>query len=212
MYFGDHAVARRWAVHAEAQVRRADGLSTMQQLLLRPGLVYTLAPSARLAVGYAFVETHPYGEQPVLARFPEHRTWQQLQLGQAVGPVAVQHRFRQEQRWLHLPTASGATDRTYTNRFRYLVRGTLPLRGRTLDVGEPYLTAYEELFVSWGRNVARNVFDQNRAYGALGWRATATTRVEAGYLQQLILKGDGVRMERNHTLQLGIFQGAPLRR
>jgi len=213
MYFGDHALAGRWALHAEAQVRRADGLRTWQQLLVRPGLVYTLGPAARLAAGYALVETWPYGEQPAPARFTEHRLWQQLTLAQATGRVAWQHRYRLEQRWVHRPLgATGATDRVYSNRMRYLARATLPLVGRTLDAGEPYASVYDEVFVSWGRNVGRNVLDQNRAYAALGWRATASTRIEAGYLLQLVLKPDGVQMERNHSLQLGVFAGAPLRR
>jgi hypothetical protein len=210
MYFGDHAVSRRWALHAEAQARRADGLAAWQQLLLRPGLTYALSPGARVTAGYAYVDTWPYGEQPAAARFAEHRAWQQLQLGHATGRVAWQHRYRLEQRWVDVPTGAAAFDRRYTNRLRYLARATVPLRGRTLDRGEPYLSVYDEVMGSWGRNVGRNVLDQNRAYGALGWRATATTRVEAGYLQQLILKPDGVRAERNHTLQLGVFQSAPV--
>ena len=212
MYFGDHAFARRWALHAEGQVRRSDVVDGWQQLLLRPGLTYTLTPGVRVTAGYAYVETWPYGEQPVAARFPEHRLWQQLQLGHATGRVGWQHRYRLEQRWVEVPLGDTARDRRYTNRMRYLARATLPLRGRTLDAGEPYASVYDEVFANWGRNVGRNVLDQNRLYGALGWRLGATTRVEAGYLQQLVLTADGVQAERNHTLQFGIFQGAPLRR
>jgi hypothetical protein len=225
MYFGDHALpgrARRWALHAEAQVRRADGAlgtAAWQQLLVRPGVIYPLAPGARVTAGYAHVTTWPYGDQPVRARFPEHRLWEQLQLTHGIGRVAWTHRYRLEQRWVELPVAApagsaGATrfDRTYTNRMRYLGRVTLPLRGRTLDVGEPYASVYDEVMVNWGRNVGRNVFDQNRAYGAVGWRAGTTTRVEVGYLQQLIAKADGVRLERNHSLQVGVFQTAALGR
>lgn len=212
MYFGDHAVSRRWALHAEAQVRRSDLFDGWQQLLLRPGVSVTLTPGARVTAGYAYIETWPYGEQPAPARFPEHRAWQQLQLGHATGRVAWQHRYRVEQRWVHAPLADGTRDRRYTNRGRYLARATVPLRGRTLDAGEPYATAYDEVFASWGRNVGRNALDQNRLYGALGWRLGATTRVEAGYLQQLVLKPDGVQAERNHTLQLGVYQSAPLLR
>jgi hypothetical protein len=58
--------------------------------------------------------------------------------------------------------------------------------------------------------VGRNVLDQNRLYGALGWRLATTTRVEAGYLQQLVLKPNGTQVERNHTLQLAVFQNAVL--
>lgn len=211
-YAGDHAFARRWALLPEVQARRADGLARWQQLLVRVGLAYTLVPGVRLAAGYAFQEAWPYGEQPAPGRFPEHRLWQQAQLGHGTGRVAWQHRYRVEQRWVDVPLDAHARDRRYTNRARYLARATVPLRGPTVDAGELYTSAYDEAFVSWGRNVGRNVFDQNRAAALLGWRAGANTRLEGGYLQQLVFKGDGVQVERNHTLLVTLVQGAPLRR
>ena len=213
MYFGDHAVSSRWALHAEAQVRRAEGtLGTeqWQQLLLRPGVIYTLSRNVRLSAGYAYIDTWPYGEQPAAARFDEHRAWQQLQVGHATGRVQWQHRYRLEQRWVE---AAGAPepDRVYTNRGRYMLRVTVPLRGGDATApGTPYVSAYNEVFVNWGRNVGRNVFDQNRLYGAVGVRVTRATRLEVGYLQQLVAKADGVRLERNHSLQVALFQSSAL--
>lgn len=211
-YVGDHAVGGRWALLPEVHLRRADAGARWQQLLLRPGVAYALAPGARLAAGYASVDSWPFGDQPAPARFHEHRLWQQLALSHATGRVGWQHRYRVEQRWVDVPLDARAHDRRYTNRARYMARATLPLRGRTVDVGEAYASAYDEAFVSWGRNVGRNVFDQNRLAGVLGWRATAGTRVEAGYLQQLVFKPDGVRMERNHTLLFTVSQSSPLLR
>lgn len=219
MYFGDHAVTSRWAVHAEAQVRRSGGTlgsEGWQQLLLRPGVIYTITPQLRVTAGYAYIDTWPYGGLPAARKFGEHRTWQQVQATHATGRLQWQHRYRLEQRWVDVPltgaarAADGDFDQRYTNRMRYLARVTVPLRGRTLDPGELYVSAYDEIFVNWGRNVGRNVFDQNRLYGAVGWRANATTRLEAGFLQQLIFRPDGVQVERNNTLQLAIFQNAPL--
>jgi hypothetical protein len=214
MYFGDHAVSSRWALHAEAQVRRAEGtLGTerWQQLLLRPGVIYTLTRDVRLSAGYAYINTWPYGEQPADGEFDEHRAWQQVQAAHTTGRVEWQHRYRLEQRWVEAAGAS-VPDRRYSNRGRYLLRVTVPLRGTTTNApGTPYLSAYNEIFLSWGRNVQRNVFDQNRLYGALGLRLTRHTRLELGYLQQLVAKPDGVQLERNHSLQVAVFQASPLR-
>ena len=194
------------------QVRRGDAGATWQQLLVRPGLLYRLTDNARVGAGYAFVDTWPYGDQPALRRFPEHRTWQQLLLTHASGRVSWQHRYRVEQRWVEVPLDASTGDWRYTNRARYLARLNVPLRGATTDVGEPYLGVYDELFVNWGRNVGRNTFDQNRAAALLGWRVGRNTRVEGGYLQQLLAKADGVRLERNHTILLSLVQSAPPRR
>jgi hypothetical protein len=70
----------------------------------------------------------------------------------------------------------------------------------------------DELFVSFGRNVRSNVFDQNRLFGGVGYRVRATLGVEAGYLNHLVLRGNGTDVERNHTLLIGISSDAPLRR
>jgi len=216
MYFGDHALSDRLALHLEAQLRRANGLRDPQQLLLRPGLIYSLARNARITAGYGYVETYPYGELPVPYRFPEHRAWEQLQLTHATGRLGWLHRYRLEQRWVGSVDTVGGRERVRewraSGRMRYLLRGTLPLLGRTLDAGEPYLSAYDELFVSFGRNVQMNVFDQNRAYAAVGFALGSSTRLELGYLDQLVAKPDGVRFERNHTAQLALFSAVPFHR
>lgn len=210
-YSGDHPFAPRWGLLAELQTRRAHALTRPLQLLARWGIARTVAPGTSLAAGYGFEETWPYGGLPAPDRAIEHQLWEQLQLAGATGRVAWQHRYRLEQRWIDVPLARGVRDWRYSNRVRYLARGTVPLRGPTLDVGEPYVMAYDEVFVGWGRNVGRNILDQNRLGAVLGWRLSAATRLEGGYLYQLVLRPDAVHVERNHTLLLTVVQGSRLR-
>lgn len=210
VYAADLAWSSRWAVLAEVEARRADGLASWQQFLARPAVAYRPAPNVRLTLGYEFQETWPYGGQPAAARTPAHHVWEQLQLGHATGRVLWQHRYRLEQRWIDVPLDSVARDWRYTNRVRYQARATAPLRGRTIDPGELYAAASDEVFLSWGRNVGRNTLDQNRAAALVGWQASRDTRVEGGYMQQLLAKGDGVHLERNHTILLTVTQGVAL--
>ena len=215
VYMGDHALSpgSRSSLHLESQVRRGDLGADWQQLLLRGGLTRTLSTGVRATGGYAFVRTYPYGEAPVRAAFPEHRLWQQLSLAHGAGPVSVTHRYRLEQRWIG---AMGIADPTrvagwrYANRLRYMARGSLPLTGAANSPGYTYLAGAGELFTSFGGNVQLNVFDQSRVGAALGLQVTPTLRVEAGYLQQYILKSTGRDAERNHTLQLSLLSAAPL--
>jgi hypothetical protein len=60
--------------------------------------------------------------------------------------------------------------------------------------------------------VRLNVFDQNRAYAGVGYQAGRHTRLEAGYLNQLVLRANGLEMENNHTLQLALYSTAPFRK
>ena len=160
------------------------------------------------------MRTYPYGEAPVRAAFPEHRLWQQLSLAHGAGPVSVTHRYRLEQRWIGI---MGIVDPTqvaewrYANRFRYMVRGSLPVSGRANWPGHTYLAGSGELFTSFGGNVQLNVFDQSRLGAVLGRQVTPTLRLEAGYLQQYILKSTGRDAERNHTLQILLLSRSEFR-
>jgi hypothetical protein len=202
MYFGDHKLTNKWGLHTEVQWRRHNILKDPQQLLIRTGINYDLTPSAMFTLGYGFIETHPYGDFPAAGTFPEHRIYQQLQLKNSVARVGLIHRYRMEQRWVR---PAGAENSTYLNRARYMLKATLPLMGATIDAGEPFLAVYDEMFVGFGNNIQRNIFDQNRAYAALGYKIKDGATIELGYLNQIVQKANGVVFEHNHTLQASLF-------
>lgn len=209
--FGDHALGGKWALWYDVHFRR-EGIpgERWQQLLIRPGITYDLAPGMRATAGYAYIVTHQYGDDPIGARFPEHRIWQQLTLAQKTGPIAWSHRFRFEQRYLGVMSGDPepvVDSWRYTQRLRYFLRATH-------DVGKSraYLTAYDELFIGVGKDVKLNILEQNRLFAGVGWKFTPTFRAEAGYMEQQIIRPNGTRVERNHTLTVAAFTTAPFRR
>lgn len=208
MYFGSHKVSDKWGLHLEAQWRRSEFLSHSQQLLLRGGVNYHFSPQAVATVGYGFIETYPYGEFPVAAAYPEHRIWEQLQLKSQLNAFEMITRFRLEQRYSKLPVANNAGiytpgDAVYTNRARLMNRFSLPFKGKVIADKSFYLSAYDEILINFGKNVRANIFDQNRLYGAIGYKIPKAGRLELGLLSQIIQKPDGVKIERNTTFQLG---------
>jgi len=208
MYFGDHKFSSKWGVHIESQFRRNDMFNKPQQLLMRTGVNYHLTDQIFFTVGYCFVETYPYGDFPVKTSFPENRLWQQMQVKSQLKNVEWVSRFRIEERFSRLPVlklnAYVPGESVYTNRLRLFNRFSLPFKGKTIADRTWYLTMYEEVFINFGKNVALNIFDQNRLYFALGHRIPRIGRLEAGYLLQSIQKSDAVRIERNHTFQIGL--------
>jgi hypothetical protein len=202
MYFGDHKLDSKWGLHTEVQWRRHNYLKDPQQLLLRTGINYDLTPMAMFTLGYGYIETHPYGEFPAAGTFPEHRIYQQLQLKGSVSRVGLMHRYRMEQRWVK---PVGAAESTYLNRARYMLKATLPLLGPSIDAREPFLALYNEVFVGFGNKVQRNIFDQNRAYAALGYKFNNAATLELGYLNQIVQKPNGTVFEHNHTVQVSLF-------
>jgi len=208
MYFGSHKLTEKWGLHLEAQIRRNDYLIHPQQLLLRGGINYHANSNITLTVGYCFVETYPYGKLPSKSTFPEDRIWEQVQIKTPLKKCEWISRFRLEQRFVKNPIYKDDTYKpgsaVYTNRFRLLNRFSIPLNNSTIEDKTIYISAYDELFINFGKNVALNIFDQNRAYLAIGYKIPIIGRLEIGYLNQLIVKANGIQIENNHTVQVGI--------
>ena len=208
--FSEHRLNARLALFGDLQVRRSAGGAAPQQLLLRPGLLYTVSPRLRVGAGYAFVQTERYGGAPVVVPFPEHRTWQQLLVHAATGNVAWQGRLRLEQRWIGITRVTPmndveVTDWRFRQRVRPMVRATVNAAEVGIDVTPLYLTAWNELFVHVGGQVNGETLDQNRASLQLGWRFSPGLRIEAGYLQQFIRRGAPGRSEINNTVLVTLW-------
>ena len=210
MYFGDHKVSEKWGVHLEGQLRRADIGTEQQQLLFRPAVNYHPYKNITLTTGYAYARTFRYGEFPAPNPFPEHRIYEQALIRQSFGPVALQHRYRLEQRWIGVVPAGATQGQVSTwrtqDRFRYMFRADIPIKGRWS------LGTYDELFVNFGRNLGPNVFDQNRAYAAVGYNTGKFGRLEIGYMNQILAQRNGNVLEFNHTAQIGFFSTFPFRK
>ncbi len=201
MYFGNHKLTDKLGLHTELQVRQYKVITEQQQIMPRFALTYNLSDRAMVAAGYAYVHTYPYGDNPASDDFPEQRIFQQLQLKDQQGIFGLQHRFRLEQRWLKF---AGAQDYTYLNRARYQFRVNIPLQGPSIEDREFYLGVYDEVFLNFGPNVTNNIFDQNRAYVALGFRFHKDANLEVGYLHHHVAQRNGIWFEDNHTLQVGL--------
>jgi len=184
--------AERWSGHLEYQLRRDQLVTRWQQSLLRTGLNYQANDRLTVRLGYAWVETFPYGDFPIQAagrQFPEHRTYQMATLTNPVGKVDVSHRFMLEQRWigrLLSPTSDGPDEWVYVNRLRYMARVQVPLGTPGAGGRGPYAAASDEVLLGFGRNVNENVFDQNRLALLLGYRFGPAFRLEGGFLQQVV--------------------------
>ena len=205
-YFGDHPLktGSRWGIHLEGQWRRHDVIARWQQLLIRPGVNYEANKNLMLTAGYGYVTTHRYGEFPISVPFPEHRSFQQALVKQPLGKWNLSHRYRLEQRFLGEKRAlpDGTREllrRRYENRFRYMYRMMRPILG-------PWgIALYNEFFLNFGHNVASNVFDQNRAYAAVTHSLGKASRLEVGYMNQIVQQRNGRVFENNHTLQVAVF-------
>lgn len=208
MYTGNHRLTEHWGIHTEYQWRRSDLFDHWQQSLMRLGVDYYSNTGAQLTLGYGWIKTFPYGTQPIPHYNNEHRIWQQLILKNKVGRIDFQHRYRLEQRfienWQFLNGNWEQDGMLFRQRVRYRFLMTVPLTRKELNDNTLFLALYDEPFLGFGKGIGKNILDQNRLYGALGWRFNSSFNVQLGYMNQYVVKSDGVKAERNHTLQIGV--------
>ncbi len=194
-YFGTFKLSDKFGLHTEYQWRRNNGITDWQQSLFRVGVNYNLNPRVLFRVGYAWIETFPYGEYPLNGfgkDFTEHRIFEMVQLSHKEGIIDFSHRFMLEQRWIgRYSNANLANEDEFPllNRFRYMFRLQIPLKGKEIKDKTPYFALYDEILIGFGENVNANIFDQNRLGILLGYRFNKLVRIEGGYINQTLQFG-----------------------
>ncbi len=203
--------SKKWSAHLEYQWRRENVVTDWQQSLFRTGVNYQVNNKLSLRLGYAWVETFPYGDIPLQAagkRFPEHRAFQMATLSDNVNRIEMSHRFMLEQRWIGRYTNAALSkpdDFLFVNRIRYMYRMQIPIGKKKIEDKTPYAAIYDEIFIGFGKNVNENIFDQNRLGILLGYRFNKKFRVEGGFLQQIVQLGREVNNRNVYQYNNGII-------
>lgn len=199
----------KFSLHFDGQLRSTDQLKNLQTTLIRPGLNYHFNKNVTGTAGYAYIGNRRTisGITEYLA---EHRIWQQVLVAHPWASVSTLHRFRLEQRFV--PTLINRInfdlqvgERELTHRFRYFIRNIIPLqKGTTFSEG-PFLAIQNEVFLNIANKEAANgkFFDQNRLYGAIGYRINSKIDVDAGYMNQYSKTAGGSL--KNHIVHLAVY-------
>ncbi|MEY2924189.1 MAG: hypothetical protein RLZZ337_737 [Bacteroidota bacterium] len=209
MYMGNHKLNDKWELHTLYHFRRTDFGKDWQQSLLRAGLNYHVTPGLVASAGADWVVSYPFGKQPISYTTTEYTAWEALFLRHQVGRLNFMHRYRLEQRFIEKDTYDSSayawqkTGNTYKNRFRYMLSVEIPLNHKTMQDNTWFISANDEIFVGMGENQGKNVFEQNRIYGALGYRFDKDFNLQLGYMNQKLIKADTIHVENNHTLMVG---------
>jgi hypothetical protein len=224
MYFGDHAFTKNYGVHLETQYRAQGIGQEPTQFFVRPGFV-RFFPKQNIVVSllYAYVLDYPFqggpladprrtGPQPE-QRLAEEFRWTHTLAHYSGKRAILQHRFRLEQRWLGQSSeGQGVYDWRFGERFRYRIYAQFPLPFNTKGARPDYVAPYDEVLVRFGPNSGTYAIDQNRTYGAIGWKLSPEFNLEIGYLHQYFPRSNGYVGEHNNAFQLSIASTAPLRK
>ncbi|MEJ7557158.1 MAG: DUF2490 domain-containing protein [Pedobacter sp.] len=188
----------KWGAHFDLQVRSSDEFQSVRNLLIRPGVTYFFNSSNNLTLGYLFTQTYTPGATPIT----ENRAWEQFIHTHKIKSVNVSHRFRLEQRFIE----KIAADDVFAQRLRYFVRFLIPLKrdAKVFEKGFFGAVQNEVFFNIQNKDVINNnLFDQNRAYLALGYRLQKKIDIEAGYMNQAVKGLSG--HTNNNILQVAVY-------
>ena len=183
-------------------------MKNVQTLLLRPGLNYHASKNTILTAGYAFVDNRRTSGT-VSSLVPEHRIWEQFLFNHKWSRLFLTHRFRLEQRFIPVTHVVNeeleVVDRMTSHRLRYFIRNLLPLKKDAVFQSGFFAALQNEVFLNIAKQDAANgkTFDQNRLYGALGYRIRKID-LEAGYLYQYIQTA--ASSVHNHVIQVAVYK------
>lgn len=185
-----------WRYWMEGVARFGNGMSTLSQGMIRPGVGYALNSHASLWLGYAYIVTDtPFAR----TTFDENRIWQQFLWTQALGAGTFSARSRLEQRF-----ADSGDDVPW--RFRQFFKMSYPIAA----LPKVSAVAWDEVFVNlddadWG---PQSGFDQNRAFVGAGYAFSKVVRAEVGYFNQFIDRPMNPN-RMTHALSLNLFLTFP---
>jgi hypothetical protein len=195
-------INKNLGIHFDLQLRSQDHWDGLRNVLIRPGLTYFIDNRNDVTLGYLFTQTQINLDGTADFRLTEHRIWEQYIHKHKINTVNVSHRLRLEQRFTEKQTG----DHVFAQRLRYFVRFLLPLKQEIKDFEHGLFAAIQnEIFlnVQHKDEINGHLFDQNRAYAALGYRLSRHFDVEAGYMNQF---SKGLQNNtRNNIMQLALY-------
>ncbi|WP_343523050.1 DUF2490 domain-containing protein [Pedobacter sp.] len=201
MFLNNTRFNEKWGLQFDLQIRSADNWGYVRNTLVRPAVQYFINNKSNLALGYLWQTTTTEVAGSTDLTLHEHRIFEQYIYNHKIGSVFASHRLRLEQRFI------GRTgEDVFSQRFRYFVRLIQPLQ-KTQPVFEKgaFVALQNEIFLNLqNRNQINNsVFDQNRAYLAVGYRFSKKIDLEAGYMNQA---SHGLNNNTiNNIIQLAVY-------
>lgn len=138
-------------------------------------------------------------EEQQLDAVNEYRISLRLDQESKYARFSISTKVAAESRWRDL-----AYDGVYQQnfRFRYMLRGDVPVSRRSDGTSRFTFSAYNETMIQAGAAVQNNpnVFDQNRTYAGWGANLSRNTRLSVGYMFIVQQRLNGKDFDKGHVL------------
>lgn len=191
-YYNQLSLNNSWSIHTEFDNRVF--LKPLKQNLYVARIQgrYKLNDPFEIGAGFAYFLVSTQDPNIDLDyKLPEYRGQQDITWKQNVNKLNLNQRFEVEERFFQnsnkLELLSGTT---FYWRFRYRIQGTYEIWRKDKLSFKAILS--DELMINAGEKVVKNIFDQNRIYGAMQIDINKNITLELGYLNSFQQRSSGI--------------------
>lgn len=182
-------ISKKTAINNELH-ERVNGFSKQTTFIIRPSIEYTFNKHLEASLGVSLIWLNPYKPFNLPVSRNELNLWEQVSIRHDLGKVHVQHRIREEQRFLQKiwydATTTGyyKNGREYENRFRYRLLLTVDLKKSKNGRYGWFAAMSDEIWLTQQDNLLIKDFSRNRVYAGLGCRLQKQWALQLGYAHQ----------------------------
>ncbi len=196
-----------FSLRGELSMRRANFYKHWQQLLMRGMFYYHIKPQLKAGIGSSFIQTFPYGKQPILTSRTDVNFFEQVIYQNKLQQFSLLHNFRLEHFFREQFITDGNSSiyrsgiKSFSKlRYQFTIKYPIYILNNKNQI---YLKLFDELHFSTISQWNTPYFQQNRYYIGIGYKQQHLN-FTIGYKNQRIHKSDRIRIENNRMLDIGI--------
>ncbi len=213
-YYNKLQINQNWVLNSEVQERHFYQPLVQHQLVFRTNLDRRILDDINVSLGFVvFLQSPNDPESESTLMVPELRTDFGFNARKKYKYFNVNQRFKVEARFFHQTENNELVGGyQFSNfRMRYQLGLDIPLIKKQ-DAEKLILKIKDEVMFNFGKNIVKNVFDQNRIYIGLNYPMNKNLAFEAGYLNWFQQRPSGTDFYNRDIIRFSVFHTINLKK
>lgn len=213
-YYNKLQINQNWVLNSEVQERHFYQPLVQHQLVFRTNLDRRILDDINVSLGFVvFLQSPNDPESESTLMVPELRTDFGFNAKKKYKYFNVNQRFKVESRFFHQTENNELVGGyQFSNfRMRYQLGLDIPLIKKQ-DAEKLILKIKDEVMFNFGKNIVKNVFDQNRIYIGLNYPMNKNLAFEAGYLNWFQQRPSGTDFYNRDIIRFSVFHTINLKK
>ena len=213
-YYNKLQINKNWVLNSEVQERHFYQPLVQHQLVFRTNLDRRILDDINVSLGFVvFLQSPNDPESESTLMVPELRTDFGFNEKKKYKYFNVNQRFKVEARFFHQTENNELVGGyQFSNfRMRYQLGLDIPLIKKQ-DAEKLILKIKDEVMFNFGKNIVKNVFDQNRIYIGLNYPMNKNLAFEAGYLNWFQQRPSGTDFYNRDIIRFSVFHTINLKK